>query len=66
MTIRSEIRALESHLASMTADPAEQIAIVSKAQSLVCGMKDAEHFITVMAIVKKRAICRINSEVRTK
>lgn len=63
MTIRSEIRALESHLASMTADPAEQIAIVSKAQSLVCGMKDAEHYLAVMSIAKRRVICRINSEV---
>jgi hypothetical protein len=53
MNIRTEVRAIESHIKSMTSDKAEQIAIISKAQSLTL---DNEYYITVLAIVKNRII----------
>ena len=53
MEIRTEVRAIESHIKSMTNNKAEQIAIISKAQSMTL---DNEHNITVLAIVKKRII----------
>lgn len=52
MQIKTEIREIEKHIKSLTSDKAEQIAIISKAQSLT---KD-EHGITVLAIAKKRII----------
>jgi len=56
MNIRTEIREIEKHIKSMTSDKNEQIAIISKAQGMVGNVKDAEHYITVMAIAKKRII----------
>ena len=53
MSIRTEVRAIEEHAKSQTGDKAEQIAIISKAQSLTI---DNEYNLTVLAIVKKRII----------
>ena len=53
MNIRTEIREIEKHIKSMTSDKNEQIAIISKAQSMTL---DNEHNITVLVIVKNRII----------
>jgi hypothetical protein len=53
MEIRNEVRAIESHIKSMTSNKAEQIAIISKAQSMTL---DNERNITVLAIVKRRIL----------
>ena len=53
MNIRTEVRETEKHIKSMTNDKAEQIAVISKAQSLTL---DNEHNIIVLAIVKNRII----------
>jgi len=53
MNIRTEVREVEKHIKSMTSDKAEQIAIISKAQSLTL---DNEHNLTVYAIIKNRII----------
>lgn len=53
MDIRTEVRETEKHIKSLSGDKAEQIAIISKAQSLTL---DNEHNITVLAIVKNRII----------
>lgn len=51
MKITNEIRALEAHVKSLSSDKAQQIAIISKAQSMAIG---DEYSITVMALVKRR------------
>jgi hypothetical protein len=56
MNIRTEIRKTEKHIKSMTSDKNEQIAIISKAQGMVGNVKDAERYITILAIAKKRII----------
>lgn len=56
MSIRTEIREIESHVKAMTSDKAEQIAIISKAQSMAMGTAEQEHYIAVLAIAKKRII----------
>ncbi len=53
MNIRTEIREIEKHVKSMTSDKAEQIAIISKAQSLTL---DNEHNLAVLIVVKNRII----------
>ncbi len=53
MNIRTEVREIEKHIKAMTSDKSEQIAIISKAQSMTL---DNEHYITVLAIVKNRII----------
>jgi len=53
MNIRTQVRELEQHIQSMTSNKAEQIAIISKAQSLTL---DNEQNIAVLAIVKNRII----------
>lgn len=53
MSIRTEVREIEKHIKATTSDKAEQIAIISKAQSLTL---DNEHYITILAIVKNRII----------
>jgi hypothetical protein len=53
MEIRTEVRELEKHIASMTSDKNEQITIISKAQSLTL---ENEYNISVLAIVKNRII----------
>jgi hypothetical protein len=53
MNIRTEVREIEKHIRSLTSDKAEQVAIISKAQSLTI---DNEHNLTVLAIAKKRII----------
>jgi hypothetical protein len=50
---KKQVRETEKYLKAMTSDKAEQIAIISKAQSLTL---DNEHNITVLAIVKNRII----------
>lgn len=50
MNIRTEIRQLESHVKTMATTKAEQIAIISKAQSLAT----TERQIAILAIVKRR------------
>jgi len=53
MNIRTEIREIEKHIKSMTSDKNEQIAIISKAQSMTI---DNEHNLMVLAIAKRRII----------
>jgi len=53
MNIRIEIREIEKHIKSMTSDKNEQIAIISKAQSMTL---DNEHYLMVLAIAKRRII----------
>ena len=53
MEIRTEVREVEKHIKSLASTKAEQIAIISKAQSMTL---DNEHNITVLAIVKNRII----------
>lgn len=53
MNIRTEIREVEKHIKAMTSDKAEQVAIISKAQSVTA---DNEHNIAVLAVVKNRII----------
>jgi hypothetical protein len=53
MNIRTEIREVEKHIKSLSGDKSEQIAIISKAQSMTT---DNEHNLTVLAIVKNRII----------
>ena len=53
MNIRTEIREVEKHIKSIASTKAEQIAIISKAQSMTA---DNEHNIAVLAVVKKRII----------
>ena len=53
MNIRTEIREIEKHFKSMTSDKNEQIAIISKAQSMTL---DNEHNLMVLAIAKRRII----------
>ena len=52
MEIRTEVRAIEAHIKTLAATQAEQVAIISKAQSLIVD----EHAITVLALVKNRII----------
>jgi hypothetical protein len=52
MNIRKEVRESEKHVKSQASTKEEQIAIISKAQSLTLD----EHYITVLAIVKNRII----------
>lgn len=57
MKITQDIRELEKHIKSLATTPAEQIAIISKAQSLTVKNFDAdEHVLAVYAIVKNRII----------
>lgn len=53
MEIRNEVREVEKHIKSLASTKAEQIAIISKAQSMTT---DNEHNLTVLAIVKNRII----------
>lgn len=53
MSIRAEIREVEKHIKSIANTKAEQIAIISKAQSMTI---DNEHNLIVLAIVKNRII----------
>ena len=53
MNIRTEVREVEKHIKSLASTKAEQIAIISKAQSMTT---DNEHNLTVLAIVKNRII----------
>ena len=53
MNIRTEVREVEKHIKAMTPSPAAQIAIISKAQSMVTN---DEHSLAVLAIVKNRII----------
>lgn len=52
MSIRTEIRQLESHVKGLASAKQEQIAIISKAQSLAT----TEQQIAILAIVKRRII----------
>lgn len=52
MTTRTEVRAIESQIKSMSNDKTEQITILSAAQ----GMTKDEHSIIVLVIVKNRII----------
>ena len=63
MSIRTEVRELEKHIQSMTSDKAEQIAIISKAQSMVL---DKEHELTVLILVKNRIISGITPHKQEK
>ena len=51
MTIRDEIREIEKHIKFLAGTKAEQIAIISQAQSMAL---DNEHALTVLAIAKNR------------
>ena len=53
MTIRTEIREIEKHIKAIAATKDEQIAILSKAQSLTI---DNERNLAVLAVVKNRII----------
>lgn len=53
MNIRTEIREVEKHIKSIASTKSDQIAVISKAQSLTI---DNEHNLTVLAIVKNRII----------
>ena len=53
MSIRTEVREIEKHIKATTGDRAEQIAIISKAQSLTL---DNEYYIAILSIVKNRII----------
>ena len=50
MNIRTEIREIEKHIKTLSSNKAEQIAIISKAQSMT---KD-EHSLAVLGIAKRR------------
>ena len=50
MNIRTEIRQLESHVKALATTKSEQVAIISKAQS----MATTERQIAILAIVKRR------------
>jgi hypothetical protein len=52
MNIRTEIRQLESHVKTLATTRTEQVAIISKAQS----MATTERQIAILAIVKRRII----------
>ena len=49
--MRQTIREIEAHAKAMTSDKAEQIAIISKAQSLTI---DNEYHLAVLIIAKRR------------
>ena len=49
--MRQTIREIEAHVKTMTSNKAEQIAIISKAQSLTL---DNEQYLSILAIVKHR------------
>jgi hypothetical protein len=58
MSIRTEVRALENHIRSLSSDTAEQLAIISKAQSyagdwMITGY---DHYMDVLYLVKRRII----------
>lgn len=53
MTITKLIRETEAHVKTLAATKAEQIAILSKAQSLVIG---DEYHLAVLAFAKSRII----------
>ena len=51
--MKQTIREIEQHIRNMTSDKEEQIAIISKAQSLTL---DNEYNLAVLAIAKRRII----------
>ena len=53
MNIRTEIREIEKHIKAIAATKDEQIAILSKAQSLTI---DNERNLAILAVVKNRII----------
>ena len=53
MNIRTEIREIEKHVKSIAPTKEEQIAVLSKAQSLTIGN---EHNLAILSIVKRRII----------
>ena len=53
MNIRTEIREIEKHVKAIAATKDEQIAILSKAQSLTI---DSERNLAILAVVKNRII----------
>ncbi len=53
MEIRTEVRAIEAHLAAMATSKSKAIEIISKAQSMAIA---SEHHLMVLAIVKNRII----------
>lgn len=53
MNIRKQVRAIEKHIKGLASTKEEQIAIVSKAQSMTI---DNETMLTILAIVKNRII----------
>ena len=53
MTIRTEIREIEKHVKAIAATKDEQIAILSKAQSLTI---DNERNLAILAVAKNRII----------
>jgi hypothetical protein len=58
MNIRAEVREIEKHVRSLSSDTAEQLEIISKAQSyagdwMITGY---DHYMNIMCIVKRRII----------
>ena len=53
MNIRTEIREIEKHVKAIAATKDEQIAILSKAQSLTI---DNERSLAILAVVKNRIV----------
>lgn len=53
MTIRTEIREIEKHIKTIAETKDEQIAILSKAQSLTI---DNERNLAILAVIKNRII----------
>ena len=53
MNIRTEIREIEKHIKAIAATKDEQIAILSKAQSLTI---DNERNLAILSIIKRRII----------
>ena len=53
MNIRTEIREIEKHVKAIAATKDEQIAILSKAQSLTI---DNERNLAILAVIKNRII----------
>jgi hypothetical protein len=52
MNIRDEIRQIESHVKQLAATKAEQIAMISKAQSMVTS----DYQMAILMIVKRRIL----------
>jgi hypothetical protein len=61
MSYTSAIRELEKHIKTLAKQPAEQIRIISKAQSLITN--DEKH-LTMLGIVKRIIIKKMQNEAQ--